>query len=124
MGKFNVCRVIVLNMKQVILIREDIDMSVGKTVAQGSHVSVIASRQADEDTVEEWIEEGGKKIVLRVPSKQELESIVNQASELPTAKIEDLGYTELDAGTLTAGAIGPASENRIDEFTSHLQLYQ
>lgn len=110
-------------MKQVILVRDDLDMSTGKSVAQGSHVSVLASRNADEQNVQNWIDNGGKKIVLRVSSEDELRDIINSANELPTAMIEDLGHTELEPGTLTAGAIGPANDDRIDNYTGHLSLF-
>lgn len=111
-------------MKQVIIIREDLDMSKGKSVAQGSHVSVLATRNADEKIVEQWLDQGGKKIVLSVKSKHQLENVLEEITDLPTAKIHDLGYTELEAGTLTAAAIGPAVEEDIDNYTSNLSLYQ
>lgn len=111
-------------MKQVILIRDDLNMSQGKSIAQGSHVSVKATRATDENLVEEWLDEGGKKIVLRVSSRQELMDIVDSASEeLPTATIDDLGYTEIEAGTTTAGAIGPSKESVIDNYTDSLELF-
>lgn len=110
-------------MKQVILVRDDIEMSRGKAVAQGSHVSVLATREAEESVVNEWIDNGGKKITLKVSSEEELLDIISKASGLPTAKIRDLGYTELDANTLTAGAIGPAEEDEIDDYTGDLPLY-
>jgi PTH2 family peptidyl-tRNA hydrolase len=110
-------------MKQVILVRDDIDMTIGKTVAQGSHVSVLATRKAEDNLVNNWIESGGKKIVLRVGSESELREIINGIENIPVAMIEDLGYTELDPGTLTAGAIGPANEEKIDEHTGHLNLF-
>lgn len=110
-------------MKQVLLLRTDIDMSRGKAVAQGSHVSVLATQEADEKALNQWIENGGKKITLAVESEEELRTLVEEAYELPTAIISDLGHTELEPGTTTAGAIGPAAEEDIDEFTSGLSLY-
>lgn len=110
-------------MKQVILVRDDLSMSTGKSIAQGSHVSVLASRNADEQNVQQWIDNGGKKIVLRVSSEDELRDIINSANELPSSMIEDLGHTELEPGTLTAGAIGPANEDEIDNYTGHLSLF-
>lgn len=104
--------------------RDDLDMSRGKAVAQGSHVSVLATQNADQSDVDQWIENGGKKITLRVSSEDELLDIITQVDDLPTAKIRDLGYTELEANTLTAGAIGPAEEDEIDNYTGHLSLYK
>lgn len=110
-------------MKQVLLVRDDLGMSTGKAVAQGSHVSVLATREAEEDVVQTWLQNGGKKITLRVSSEEELLSLLDQVDILPSAKIRDLGFTELDPDTLTAGAIGPANEEKIDEITGHLSLY-
>lgn len=111
--------------KQVILVREDLDMSKGKCVAQGSHVSVLATRKADDETVRNWIEAGGKKIVLTVESAEQLLNILQGiGDDLPTAKIRDLGYTELDPDTLTAGAVGPGNEEDIDHHTGHLDLFK
>jgi len=104
--------------------RDDLDMSRGKAVAQGSHVSVLATQNADQSDVDQWIENGGKKITLRVSSEDELLDIISEVDDLPTAKIRDLGYTELEANTLTAGAIGPAEEDKIDNYTGHLSLYK
>lgn len=110
-------------MKQVIIVRDDLGMSRGKAVAQGAHVSVLAVRQANELLVEDWLGEGGKKITLSVTSREELMELVEAATGLPTATIQDKGYTELDPGTLTAGAIGPAGEEQIDDITGNLPLY-
>ena len=110
-------------MKQVLLVRDDLEMSQGKSIAQGSHVSVKATKEASGDNVEKWLSEGGKKIVLRVSSRGQIEEIVSSADDLPTAIVEDLGYTELEPGTMTAGAIGPGDEDEIDEYTGHLDLF-
>lgn len=97
---------------------------VASAVAQGSHVSVLASRNADDTTVETWINNGGKKIVLSGKSEEQLLNIFNEVENLPKAKIRDLGYTELDPNTLTAIAIGPANESDIDRYTDDLDLFK
>lgn len=111
-------------MKQVILVREDLGMSKGKCVAQGSHVSVLATRKAEKSKVDGWLESGGKKIVLSVDSAQELLDILDEVDNMPKAKIRDLGYTELEPNTLTAGAVGPGNEEKIDQYTGHLDLFK
>lgn len=113
-------------MKQVIIIRDDIDMSRGKAVAQGSHVSVLSTRDTNEKVVSEWISNGGKKITLKTDSEESLLDLIGEANEqgLPTATIRDLGYTELEENTLTAGCIGPADESEINRITGDLSLYK
>lgn len=113
-------------MKQVILIRTDIDMSRGKAIAQGAHASVLSTQNTEEQQVQNWLNNyAGTKITLEVSSEQELRELLQQADELnlPTGVITDLGRTELETGTTTAGAIGPAKEEAIDEITGHLSLY-
>lgn len=111
-------------MKQVILVREDLSMSPGKAVAQGAHVSVLAARGAQSSNVDEWLDAGGKKITLGVEDKEELQRCLSNTPEgIPTAIIQDHGHTELESGTVTAGAIGPANEAAIDSVTGHLPLY-
>lgn len=110
-------------MKQAIIIRDDVDISRGKAVAQGSHVSVLATLDADSDLVDEWLENGGKKITLKVGSEKELLDLIDSVEEIPNAKVRDLGYTELDPNTLTACAVGPATEEKVDQYTGDLDLY-
>lgn len=114
-------------MKQVLLVRSDVDMSRGKAVAQGAHASVLATQDADDMKVHNWLNDSaGTKITLEVTSEDELRTLIENAQEadLPTGLISDLGRTEIEAGTTTAGAIGPATEDQIDEITGHLSLYK
>lgn len=113
-------------MKQVILVRDDVDMSRGKAVAQGAHASVLAVQDADDVAVHNWLaDSAGTKITLQVNSETELRDLIEQADEeLPTGIISDLGRTEIESGTTTAGAIGPATEDEIDSITGHLSLYK
>lgn len=77
-------------MKQAILIREDVDMSTGKTVAQGAHASVLAVRDADNETVQTWLNQNaGTKITLSVQSEKHLRGLIKEAEDnnLPTGII-------------------------------------
>ena len=61
--------------KQVIIIRSDLDMSRGKLVAQGAHASLMSYFEAekmDKNLVKQWLEEGEKKIVLKVSDEEAL----------------------------------------------------
>jgi len=101
-------------------------MSKGKTVSQGSHASVNAVQNSDENAVNTWLDEyAGTKITLAVESKEQLLSLLEEADtkNIPTGYVEDLGRTEIDSGTLTAGAIGPYETEVIDEITGNLSLF-
>ncbi|MEM4280638.1 MAG: peptidyl-tRNA hydrolase Pth2 [Candidatus Caldarchaeum sp.] len=113
--------------KQVIVIRSDLRMSVGKTAAQASHAAVLAlenARKNNPDWVEEWFASGQKKVVLKVVSEQELRRLAELCAfrGLPHEVVEDAGLTELPPGTATALGIGPAPEEEVDRITGSLPL--
>ena len=68
-------------MKQAIILRSDLDMGKGKLVAQGAHASVECVRKSKKELVEEWIEEGSRKIVLKVGSEKELIELLNKSKK-------------------------------------------
>ncbi len=80
--------------------------------------------RADKKVRERWLNEGQKKIVVAVPSLQELFAVKEKAEKLsiPTAVVRDAGLTEIPPGTVTALALGPDDERRIDRVTGNLPL--
>ena len=110
--------------KQAIIIRADLQMGKGKIAAQASHASLQAYLKADEETRDEWESNGGKKVTLKVSDERELVEVFNAAKkrQLPAALIRDAGHTQVEPGTLTAVAIGPADEDEIDVITGKLKL--
>ncbi|RLG09768.1 MAG: peptidyl-tRNA hydrolase [Thaumarchaeota archaeon] len=113
--------------KQAIVIRVDLKMSVGKIAAQAAHAAVSAAeecRRIKPEWFRGWLEEGQKKVVLKVSGLEELKQLHEQANSLglPTSMIEDAGLTEVPAGTITALGIGPAPSELIDRITGKLKL--
>lgn len=107
--------------------RADLRMSKGKLATQVAHASVMAAFEAynkHRDWFNEWWETGQKKVVLKVSSEKELLELYNAAlvAMLPTSIVVDAGLTELPPGTITAIAIGPAPDEKIDRITGHLKL--
>ena len=110
-------------LKQAIILRSDLGMGKGKLSAQSAHASILAMEKADRDTVEEWKSRGMKKVVLKVASETELLWLFNSAKkELPCALVKDAGLTQVESGSATAIAIGPAEESKINKFTKELKL--
>ncbi len=110
--------------KQAIIIRNDLQMGKGKIAAQASHASLQAYLKTDEETRDEWETEGMKKIALKVDGEKELIQAFNAAKKrkIRAALIHDAGHTQVEPGTVTAVAIGPADEDEIDVITGKLKL--
>jgi len=136
--------------KQVIVIRKDLNMRRGKECAQAAHASIawLTKRLArlrdghvpfyyPEDGMfgnvlelssiqREWVFGTFTKIVCQVPDEAELYSVYQRARDmdLETHMIIDNGKTEFNGvQTPTACAIGPDKEEVIDLVTGHLKLY-
>jgi PTH2 family peptidyl-tRNA hydrolase len=133
-----------MNTKQVILVRKDLNMSIGKTSAQVGHASmlflikkftssnlpvskVINFSKSENfwcfpnefNTNKDWIYGGMKKVVLGVEDLNELLTVIEFADKLGLENniIHDEG---LDC--ITCGAIGPDYDRLIDPITNHLKL--
>lgn len=129
-------------MKQVIVIRKDLNMRKGKIAAQAAHASLIAILGEEsiegwsdqigrkfllvptDPNLEEWLFTDYKKVVVSVNSEEELLSIYQSALALGirTSLIKDLGYTEFKEPTYTAVAVGPAEDELVNSITGHLSL--
>ncbi len=111
--------------KQAIMVREDLDMSKGKMIAQACHASLKAYRKADKDQLSGWENQGEKKVVLSVDGSELAERFQQaKSSGIPAALVQDAGKTEVAPGTKTAAAIGPAEKSKIDSVTGDLKLIQ
>jgi PTH2 family peptidyl-tRNA hydrolase len=115
--------------KQVILVREDLNLPKGKMAAQVAHASVAAlietEQEGKKDIVDRWKNEGMKKVVLKVKNAQELKEFKDIAKQngLVAVIITDAGLTVVKPGTTTCLGIGPDEEGKIDEVTGKLSTY-
>lgn len=127
--------------KQVILVRTDLDMDIGKMGSQIAHAAMkvffdrsSTTRNEDRSGVMttpmtapmmDWHEGEFTKVLLEVTSEKQLRKKHQQAldSGLPTAFIIDNGHTVFDGvKTPTTCAIGPADPDEIDQITGRLPL--
>ena len=123
--------------KQVIVMRKDLNMSKGKMVTQGAHASIAFLTNKMKDNLsnpealwwvnlsqaeKEWVYGTFFKICVGVDSEKELLDIGHQAVNLGL-KVryiqETMGF---DEPTFTCLAIGPDYSSRIDPVTKHLKL--
>lgn len=136
------------NIKQVIVVRKDLNMRKGKMCAQAAHASVKSIMQLCSmkenrivldkgnvtqklskgvaDDMFKWLNEGQTKVVVGVDSEKEMMDIYHlilQTSDVPVALILDAGRTEFNGvATYTCIAVGPAEESKVDAFTGKLSL--
>jgi len=112
-------------MKQAIVARTDLGMGRGKLAAQVAHASLSAYEDTDDRTRTAWKGGGQKKVVLKADGEETLFRLADEAERLglPNAIIRDAGHTQLDPGTVTCLAVGPAREEDVDRVTGDLSLY-
>lgn len=127
-----------MSVKQVIVMRKDLNMRRGKQISQGAHASLkvffdrmyttnIDGQRCINLTSEEckWVDFEFTKICVSVNSEQELLDIYNKAltAKLNCSLIKDVGHTEFHGvATYTACAIGPNASEKIDLITGGLPL--
>lgn len=112
-----------MSLKQAIIIRTDLKMGRGKIAAQSAHASVSALQKVSTAAFNAWVSTGMKKIVLKIDNKKDLLELYNEAERmLPTSLIKDAGKTQIEPGTITCIAIGPADEADINVLTRKLKL--
>ncbi len=113
-----------MEFKQVIVVNKDLNMGKGKACAQVAHASLHAFIKSPGDIRDKWLREGAKKVVLKA-SEDELIKIAEEGRRqgLVVAIIHDAGLTQIAPNSLTAIAIGPDFEKKVDTVTSHLKLY-
>jgi len=90
-------------------------MTKGKIAAQAAHAAVSAQeivRNQDPRFWKKWINEGQKKVVLKVNSEEEILHFFNlsKRKNIPVCLIHDKGLTQLPPNTITALGIGPITE--------------
>lgn len=115
------------SIKQVIVIRKDINLSKGKLAGQVAHASVAGYRnvkKSNPDVIDMWEMIGEKKVVVKVDTEKELLDLFQKIKDnkIPVALIRDAGLTQIKPGTKTCFAIGPWYEDDIDKFTKDLKL--
>ena len=124
--------------KQIIVVRKDLNMRKGKLAAQVAHASmaVLLNKMQqvgfsfeldtyDDEAMFIWLDGAFTKIVVGVDSEEELLYIKEQAEKagIVNALITDAGKTEFKGvPTNTALAVGPDWASKLENITGHLKL--
>lgn len=124
----------------VFCVRTDLGMSAGKVAAQCCHAAVELVESVERNRGPaglgslrsewarwkgKWDVEGSAKIVLQVPSEEQLLELAEAATRegLNVSVIKDAGHTQVSPGSRTVLGIGPAPRSLVDRITGRLQLY-
>ncbi len=125
------------NVKQVIVVRTDLNMRKGKLASQVAHASmkflVDNSHSERDDVLEtclnerevEWLNGSFTKIVVGVDSEDALNDLIMNAKlrDVQVYSITDVGKTEFNGvPTLTCAAFGPDDEEALNPITGNLKL--
>jgi PTH2 family peptidyl-tRNA hydrolase len=125
------------DVKQVIVVRKDLNMRKGKIAAQVAHAAMKflvdnnEAERSDEMIIklkpEEamWLSGSFKKVVVGVDSEEALRQLIFQAEleDIEVHPIVDDGRTEFNGvPTLTCAAFGPCAAAKIDKITGNLKL--
>jgi len=114
-------------LKQVIVVRSDLNMGKGKLAAQVAHAAVLSAEKAkntQKEIYRKWSSTGQAKVIVKVNSLDAILEVHRKAETegLITSIIEDRGLTQLPPGTLTCVGIGPGPSSKIDKITGNLKL--
>jgi PTH2 family peptidyl-tRNA hydrolase len=120
--------------RQVIIMRTDLDMPVGKMIAQGAHASEGASlKQLARlqvmdmelwENLSEWKSNGKTKIVVGIDSEEKLLNLVLKATGLGINAyvVTDNAKTHFDKPTITCACLGVDTKENLDKVTKRLRL--
>jgi peptidyl-tRNA hydrolase, PTH2 family len=114
-----------MTVKLALIVRTDLGMGRGKIASQAAHAAVAATLASrDSADFASWLRAGQPKVVLRVPTGEQLLDLIRQARSggLPVYVVQDAGLTQVPPGTVTCCAVGPAASDRIDAVTAALSL--
>lgn len=125
-----------MDVKQVIVVRNELGMRKGKIAAQVAHAAMKFIVDDLDETVpavtrkftpaeKQWLSGAFAKVVARVDSEQELLDLIEEAKRrgITVHPIIDAGRTEFHGvPTLTCCAFGPDYCDRLDEITGKLKL--
>jgi PTH2 family peptidyl-tRNA hydrolase len=117
----------IFDYKMVIVVREDLNLSKGKLAVQVAHAAVACALKTKKNKskwFKKWMDEGGKKAVVKVESVDYFHPLNKKAKCLDIVSyiVVDAGHTEIPPGTKTVLGIGPAPSNIIDQVTGELPL--
>jgi PTH2 family peptidyl-tRNA hydrolase len=110
------------DIKQVIVIRKDLNMRKGKMCSQAAHAAMgflLSEKGEFDEVVSNWLLQGQTKITLQIESEEELVALCElaQSKGLRCNLVTDAGRTEF------GGVPTKTKSEKIDKLTGHLKLF-
>jgi peptidyl-tRNA hydrolase, PTH2 family len=126
MTEYSFCYTLEDKLKQILVMRKDLNMRKGKMCSQAAHASLKATLEnLTHPSVIKWLSGNFTKITVSVDSEEQLFEVMKNAENagIITTLITDAGRTEFDGvPTNTCIAVGPASDEELTPITGHLKL--
>lgn len=114
-------------LKMWLAVRQDITMSTGKFGAQAGHAFGRLYRQvtlADPARLDAYLADDEPKVTVKVKNEAALARVHEEAKSagIPVELIRDAGRSELEPGTATVAAFGPAFREDLPAYLARLQV--
>lgn len=114
-----------------LIVRESLNMSIGKTAAQCAHAAQIllqkyyldyfAEIDDKHDLFRSWLNSSFRKVVLRADEK-EWSKLKNEFAPNNIALVVDAGLTELEPNTETVIGLAPMRKSQVPKLVKRLQV--
>ena len=110
--------------KLAIVVRKDLKLPAGKMAAQAGHAAVDAVLSTKRSIIDDWLRDGGKKIVVWATDKSDLMRLraLAKSKKLNVTVVTDAGKTVVKPGTVTCIGIGPDKDEKLDAVTGSLKM--
>lgn len=112
-------------LKMWLAVRTDLSMSPGKLAIQSGHAfGALYCLEFGSAKMTEYLNSATPKIAVRVKSESELNRVLDVAHAVGISayRVVDAGRSELEPGTPTVVAFGPARRSELPSFLRRLQL--
>lgn len=115
-------------LKMVLIVRQDIRLSKGKTSSQCAHAAVMCYERSlscgRKNFLDTWKVLGQPKVVLRIENAQQMEKLYSLATSqgIIAVLVHDAGRTEIPSGTLTVLGLGPDCSDKLKEIVGKLKV--
>ncbi|KIL71042.1 hypothetical protein M378DRAFT_155991 [Amanita muscaria Koide BX008] len=103
-------------------------MTSGKVAAQCGHATLACYKALTKKNlklVQHWERTGQAKIALKANSEEQLMELeaIAKSLNICARSIRDAGHTQVESGTRTVLAIGPAPVELVNQVTGKLRLF-